>query len=84
MRIVDTTRVGRLKPGPGELAGKGNGICKCAAGDPRINRGMNELRNRPHRGRPVEQILMRDDLLRFDGNVVEQGRTAACRALAEA
>ena len=73
MWIVDTPLVGRLKPGPGEFAGKGDGIGERAARNSRINRGMNELRNWAHRGRAVKQILMRNDLFRFDRNVVKPG-----------
>ena len=45
---------------------------------------MNELCDRSQRSRPVEQILMSDDLFRFDRNVIKPGRAAARRALAEA
>ena len=39
MRIVDTTRVGRFEPGPGELAGKGDGVGERAACNSRIDGG---------------------------------------------
>ncbi|CRQ17876.1 hypothetical protein PAERUG_E5_London_17_VIM_2_12_12_02151 [Pseudomonas aeruginosa] len=73
-----------VDPGPGALADETQGVLEGAAGDPGVDRRVEDLRQRADGGRALEGVLERDHVLGGHRYPVEQRRTAAGGALTEA